>query len=406
MACLMKDFDLAVIGAGIVGLAATNEICSRQPELRIALLDKESEVARHQSGRNSGVLHTGVYYRPGSRKARACVLGRSKMVAFCQQHGIAHDITGKVIVATEPEQQPALQQLRKRAAQNGVSAATIDRKELREIEPHARGVGALHVPQAGIVDYRAVCAALLRLCRARGVEFYPSTRVVGFRQQQRSLVIDTSQQNFRAKFVLNCGGLYSDRLAHLCGAPSIAQIVPFRGHYYHLAGPARDWVRGLIYPVPLAGLPFLGVHLTRDLHGGVHVGPNAVLAAGREAYHRWAIDWEDLAETLTYPGFVQLAARYGRLGGRELLQSLSRRAFAREAALLLPQLRARHLLAAPSGIRAQAVLRDGRLVDDFLFHQVSRSLSVINAPSPAATASLELAREIADRTLDGLAALD
>lgn len=404
----MKEADVVVVGAGIVGLATAYQLAHRYHGIRITLLEKEPGEARHQTGRNSGVLHSGIYYKPGSLKAENCRQGKKAMEVFCAAEGIPYEICGKVIVATTDGEIPALQNIYERGLQNGVLCRLIDPQELRELEPHARGVRAIHVPEAGIVDYRAVCQ---RLCE-RIVEHSGNRIVFGAevrcleasRDGGAELVrIETTAGTFTGRFVINCGGLQSDRLAALGGPAPNLRIVPFRGEYYELEPEARSLVRNLIYPVPRPEFPFLGVHFTRMIGGSVECGPNAVLALGREAYEKYEVNPEDLLEALTYPGFLRLSARYWRVGLGEVHRSVSKAAFVAALQRLLPEIRGEHLVPAPAGIRAQAVAPDGSLVDDFLLHESEHVLSVVNAPSPAATASLNIGKLIAGRVAARLA---
>lgn len=393
----MATFDRAIVGGGILGLATAWELLRRKPGTRVVLLEKEPGLALHQSGRNSGVIHAGLYYKPGSHKARLAVAGNRAMVAFCREHGVRHEVCGKLIVATEDAELPRLQALAGRAAQNGIEVLPLTCDEAREREPQVRCLDALWVPSTGIVSYREVCEKLASLIQAAGGELMLSTKVLRIAADGSEQVLETSRGEVRAKFVVACAGLQSDRLARASGAALEAEILPFRGEYYELAEPRRRLVRGLIYPVPNPAFPFLGVHLTRGIDGSVHAGPNAVLAMAREGYRRRDVDLGDLRELLEFPGLWNLLARHGAEGLRELVRSLSRRVFADSLRRLVPALNDDDLVPAPAGVRAQAVLPDGALVDDFLFVRAPGQLHVCNAPSPAATASLAIAREIADQ---------
>ncbi len=396
------SFDLVIVGAGIVGLATARAIHRAAPTLSLCVIEKEDGVARHQTGHNSGVLHTGIYYKPGSLKARNCTQGRAEMVAFCQEEGIAHEICGKVIVATREAELDPLAELARRAGENGVTAERIDQKQLAELEPEAVGIAGLHVPDAGIVDYKEVSSRLKERLVEAGVHVLLGTQVVGLSQRGQDVFVETTAGRVTCRFVINCGGLQSDRLAALGGADHGVQIVPFRGEYYELTEDARGLVRNLIYPVPRPEFPFLGVHFTRGIHGDVECGPNAVLNGGREEYEKGAINLTDLAETLTFPGFLRLAAKYYQAGAEEMVRSLSKKAFLKAVQALIPKVQDRHLIPAPAGIRAQAVSRDGKLLDDFAIHESPYVLSVINAPSPAATASLMIGKHIAERAEEAL----
>ena len=402
----MLTSDITIIGAGVVGLATAFELSRREPSLSIAVIEKEAGPARHQSGRNSGVLHSGIYYKPGSLKAELCRTGRQAMVEFCASEGITFDVCGKVIVALDEGDLNRLQVLEERAAQNGIRANRISTEELHELEPHASGLGALHVPDTGIVDYRAVCERYAMLVCQRsapgagvGTVQY-STRLKGMSAKGGSIVLHTTNGDVSTGKVINCGGLHSDRVARLLGQQPKVRIVPFKGEYYELTDGARGLVKNLIYPVPDPAFPFLGVHFTRMTTGGVECGPNAVLAMGREAYNPWQPKFSDLFGTFFgTPGFWRFARKHWRAGMGEVHSSLSKSAFVRALQRLVPQIRSEHLVPAEAGIRAQALSADGKLVDDFVFEQTGAILSVCNAPSPAATASLAIAKVVVDRVL-------
>jgi (S)-2-hydroxyglutarate dehydrogenase len=392
--------DLVVVGAGIVGLATVHALSARVPDLRIVLLEKEGGVARHQTGHNSGVVHAGVYYAPGSLKATLCVRGVGLLQAFCREHGLPFEAVGKVIVATRDEEVPRLEALFERGQRNGVPGLRrIDAAALREIEPHAAGVAALHSPRTAIVDYAQVAAALAEVVRARGVRLELLAPVVAVAEEGDDLLVTTPRLSVRARRLVTCAGLHADRLARLAGATPSVRIVPFRGEYYHLVPERRDLVRGLIYPVPDPQLPFLGVHLTRTVHGEVEAGPNAVFALSREGYSHRAIRAGDLVETLAYAGFWRLAGRFWRIGAYEAYRSFSKAAFVASLRRLLPALSGADVQRGGTGVRAQAVGRDGRLVDDFAIVETERALHVLNAPSPAATASLAIGEHLADRVV-------
>jgi L-2-hydroxyglutarate oxidase len=385
---------VAVIGGGILGLATAYELTRRFPSAHVTVIEKEHALAAHQTGHNSGVIHSGVYYKPGSAKARTCTRGGALLRRFCDENGIRYLECGKVIVARSADQIPALEELHRRGVANGVQRVElITRERLREIEPHATGVRALHVPTAAIIDYREVCAALARRIGAAGGEIRTGTRVTRVRDD----VIETTGGEIKVDRYIACTGLQSDRVVRMSGERPDAKIVPFRGEYYELVADKRDLVRGLIYPVPDPRFPFLGVHFTRTIHGGVEAGPNAVLALAREGYRKRDINLRDLAETLTYAGFWRLIAKYWRTAAGEVYRSFSKRAFAKALAQLVPEISASDLVPAEAGVRAQALQPDGALVDDFLIIEKTRSLHVCNAPSPAATASLAIAEEIVTR---------
>lgn len=390
-----ERFDHVVIGGGIVGLATAHALMQRSPGCRIAVLEKEAALASHQTGRNSGVIHSGIYYKPGSLKARLCRAGAAAMVEFCQQHGVAHDICGKVIVATRSEELPRLDELARRGAANGIAVRRIGPEALRELEPHARGVAALHVSSTGIVDYKAVCQRLAQELTAAGAQIFLSTPAIDFRHGSEGWIVRSDSRELRARFLINCAGLYSDRVARSCGAKVDAHIVPFRGEYYELVPERRQLVRGLIYPVPDPAFPFLGVHFTRMIDGSVHAGPNAVLSLRREGYRKRDLHPGELLEVLRFSGFWRLARKHAGDGWRELVRSFSKQAFAASLQALVPEVAAADLVPAQAGVRAQALHPDGRLVDDFLIVHGPDSLHVVNAPSPAATASLEIGKVVA-----------
>ena len=393
----MDRCDLIIVGGGIVGLATAHEVGSRFPGWRLIVLEKEPEVATHQTARNSGVLHSGIYYRPGSLRAQNCRAGKLAMEAFCRQHGIAHEICGKVIVATDVSELPQLTRIFERGQQNGVRCELIGTQRLAELDPHARGVKAIHVPEAGIVDYRAVARKLAEIVQSRGGRIWTSARVRSIDLRSDGVTATTVRGEVFGRYLVNCGGLYSDRIARLSGQELQAQIVPFRGEYYELVEGARELCRNLIYPVPDPSFPFLGVHFTRMIDGAVECGPNAVLAGAREGYRKWDLNPRDLLESLTYSGFRRLARRHWRTGVGELWRSFSKAAFVRALQRLVPEIRADKLRPARAGVRAQALQPDGMLVDDFLILDHRCVVNVCNAPSPAATSALNVARLIVER---------
>ncbi len=394
--------DVIIVGGGIVGLAVALEITKRFPRLRLLLLEKEDRVGRHQSGHNSGVIHSGVYYRPGSQKAKLCVEGARAMIEFCRTHAIPHQICGKVIVATYEEEFPRLEELQRRGEANGLTGLQmIGPEQLREIEPHASGLRALIVPSTGITDYAMVCEKSAELICVQGGTILTSTAVTGLRNLTDELVVETSGAAFSTTYLINCAGLFSDRIAGMAGGKLDVIIVPFRGEYYDLIPERSSLVRALIYPVPDPQFPFLGVHFTRRVGGTVDAGPNAVLAFRREGYHRTDFSPRDLASSLAFPGFWRMAAKHWRSGLDEFHRSFSKPAFVRALQRLLPELRAEDLIPGGSGVRAQALRRDGSLVDDFLFVPAGRMLHVLNVPSPAATASLVIGRSIVRTAEEG-----
>ncbi len=390
-------YDFSIVGGGIVGLATALALGRRFPGARILLLEKESTWAAHQSGHNSGVIHAGIYYTPGSDKARLCREGSRLLVQFCREHHIAHTLCGKVIVATSVLELPGLERLFRRGVANGLAVRQVTREEVSEHEPHVQCVAGLYVPETGIVDYAQVAVAYARVAAAQGAELRLSTTVMGIKPDGTGHILETSAGSFQSRFLINCAGLHSDRIARLAGSRPEAQIVPFRGEYYELVPEKRHLVRTLIYPVPNPEFPFLGVHFTRMIDGSVHAGPNAVLSFKREGYRKSDLDLIDLAEVLAYPGFWKLGVRHWQEGAKEIWRSVSKAAFVRSLQRLVPEVSADDVVPAGAGVRAQALRRDGRLVDDFLFVEAGNALHVCNAPSPAATSSLAIGQAIAQR---------
>lgn len=390
------DCDVLVIGGGIVGLSTAYAITRAAPGTRVTVLEKEPGPARHQTGRNSGVIHSGVYYRPGSLKARYAVRGAAEMVKFCAEYGIAHAVTGKLIVATERAELPRLHALVQRARENGIPVRELGAAQIPEYEPEVRGLAAMHVGTTGVCDYVAVAR---QLAHASGAEIRYGAQVLRIdRRPGLGVAVRTrSGDVLRARVMVNCAGLHCDEIARLTGDDPGMRIVPFRGEYYELARP--ELVRGLVYPVPDPAFPFLGVHLTRGIDGGVHVGPNAVPALAREGYGWGVVRPRELGGTLAWPGSWRIARRHWRYGAGELRRSLSRTAFTTAVRRMLPEVTEDDLVAAPAGVRAQAVLADGTLVDDFLIREGAHAVHVLNAPSPAATASLPIGREVGRRAL-------
>ncbi|MEW2032488.1 L-2-hydroxyglutarate oxidase [Streptomyces roseifaciens] len=399
------DCDVLVVGGGIVGLSTAYAITRARPGTHVVVLEKEPGPALHQTGRNSGVIHSGIYYSPGSLKARFAVRGAAEMVEFCAEQGLPHEITGKLIVAADHEELPRLHALVQRGRENGVPVRELGPAQIAEYEPHVRGVGAIHVGSTGVCDYGAVARRLARLAEDAGasVRYGAQVQVIG--RRGAAVAVRTGLgEVLRARTLVNCAGLHSDRVARLAGDDPAVRIVPFRGEYFELAPGRTDLVRGLVYPVPDPAFPFLGVHLTRGIDGTVHLGPNAVPALAREGYGRTTLRPGELAGTVSWPGSWQLARRHWRYGAGEVRRSLSKRAFTEAARRLLPEVTPEDLIPAPSGVRAQAVLRDGTLVDDFLFAESPRMVHVLNAPSPAATAALPIGREVARRALRAMEA--
>lgn len=394
---MTAQYDVVMVGAGILGLATARELHRRTPGLRMAVIDKEPAPGRHQSGHNSGVLHAGVYYQPGSLKARLCVRGKRLMEEFASESGIPFESCGKLIVALDQSELGRLDDLHDRGRANGVPGLRmLGPGELREIEPYAAGVRAMQVPGTGIIDFARVVEAMARKLHDDGVDVLLGHEVLGIGSRDRTRVVETTAGEVHARHVITCAGLHSDRVAALTSTPEV-KIVPFRGDYYTLVPEARHLCRGLIYPVPDPSLPFLGVHFTRRVDGAVWAGPNAVLALAREGYRRRDVEMRDLGETLRYPGFRRLARRYWRTGAAEVWRDLVKRAFVKELQRYVPSVTADQLVFGPSGVRAQALAPDGRMVDDFLLQEDGSSLHVLNAPSPAATASLAIAEHLADR---------
>ncbi|MEV4733051.1 L-2-hydroxyglutarate oxidase [Saccharopolyspora sp. NPDC049426] len=389
--------DVAIIGGGIVGLATAHALIEQQPDRRITVLDKERHWGAHQTGHNSGVIHSGLYYPPGSAKARFARAGGEAMYRFCTDHGIPVRRTGKVVVATSTDQLPRLAELQRRGTANGVQVSELDQIGLREREPHVRGVRALLVPDAGITDFAAVSEKLAELLAERGVDLRPATELLGVRRDGSDLVLLTDRGEIRTRRAVNCAGLHSDAVAELAGTTPPARVLPFRGEYYETTSFSRDLVNALVYPVPDPAFPFLGVHLTRMIDGSLHVGPNAVPALSREGYRWGAISPSHLQRLATDPGLRVLAKKYWRTGAAEIARSALKPLFLRAARTLLPDLRGHDLLRAEAGVRAQAVTPDGTLVDDFLVVEDENWVHVLNAPSPAATASLLIGKDLAAR---------
>ena len=390
-----RTFDTAVIGGGILGLATARALGLRSNGT-VIVLEAEDTLACHQTGHNSGVIHSGLYYRPGSLKAENCRLGREAMYAFCDEHEIPHERCGKLVVATSTSERPWLDELERRGRANGLSDLTrLEKDELREHEPHVAGVAGLHVPMTGIVDYRQVSQAIAGDVRERDGEIRTGARLVGFRRDNGCFILETTTGVVSAKRLVSCAGLQSDRVARLCGVTPSVRIVPFRGEYYRLESHKASLVRNLIYPVPDPNFPFLGVHFTRMIGGGIEAGPNAVWALKREGYSRTAFSVADTASALTWPGFWKMAGRHWRTGCGELWRSWNKAAFVRALQKLLPEIREDDVAPHGAGVRAQAVAGDGSLLDDFAIERGENQLHVLNAPSPGATASLAIGDTLA-----------
>ncbi|MEZ4733041.1 MAG: L-2-hydroxyglutarate oxidase [Caldilineaceae bacterium] len=390
-------YDVVVIGGGIVGLATAMALTERHAGLGLTVIEAEDQLAKHQTGNNSGVIHSGLYYKPGSLKARNCVEGREALYAFCAEHNIAHDRCGKIVVATLPEELPRLEKLVERGEANGLQGLRRLRgEELRDYEPHVAGLAGLHVPETGIVDYVQVANTYANLVEKAGGAVQKQTRLLACRRERNELRLSTTQGEIRCRYLINCGGLQSDRVARLCGVDPKLKIVPFRGEYYELVPEKHSLVKNLIYPVPDPAFPFLGVHFTRMIHGGVEAGPNAVLAFKREGYTRSSFHLSDALEMAGYLGFWQMARKHWRMGMGEFHRSFSKPAFVKALQRLLPELREEDVHPAGAGVRAQALEPNGALVDDFRIADTDRMIHVLNAPSPAATASISIGREIAE----------
>ncbi len=397
---MASHYDLTIIGGGILGLATAFKVSAAHPDIKLLLLDKEAELAHHQTGHNSGVIHSGLYYRPGSLKAQLCVSGRKELMAFCETHSVPYEICGKVVVATSQSELPRLEELYRRGQANGLKGLElIGPQRLKEIEPHAAGIQALLVPETGIVDYRKVAEAYAEKVRDANGDIRLAQRVVGILDGHEEIVLQTSGGDYRTKYLINCCGLQSDIVAQMMGRANRQsqeehRIIPFRGEYYKLAPEREFLVQNLIYPVPDPTFPFLGVHFTRMARGGVEAGPNAVFAYAREGYRHRDIDLADLWRTLSFRGFWAITAKYWQTGMGELYRSVSKAAFVRALQKLLPEIGERDLIPGGAGVRAQAVSASGALVDDFVISQRQRAIHVLNAPSPGATASLAIGQNI------------
>lgn len=394
-------YDIVIVGGGIVGLATGLKIQKSNPALKIAILEKEDQLAKHQTGNNSGVIHSGLYYKPGSLKATNCINGYHELIQFCEEEKIPFEITGKVVVATRQEQIPLLNTLQERGLQNGLTGTrSITIEELKEYEPHCAGVAAIHVPQTGIVDYYNVALAYGRKIVQGGSEIFLNHKVLSIKHKESINYIETSKGEFKSKLVINCAGLYSDKVAQMNEeSPLDVKIIPFRGEYYKLKADKEYLVKNLIYPVPDPNFPFLGVHYTRMMKGGVEAGPNAVLAFKREGYKKSQINLSELAESLAWPGFQKVAAKYWQTGFGEMYRSFSKAAFTKALQELIPEIQSSDLVDGGAGVRAQACDRTGGLLDDFAIRESKYAINVLNAPSPAATSSLSIGGTVAELAL-------
>ena len=396
-------YDIAIIGAGIVGLATAFQISERRPDLTIQIIDKEDGVARHQTGHNSGVIHSGIYYQPGGSKALNCRKGYGYLLDFARQHGIPHDLCGKVIVATRKAELKQLEEIYQRGSANGLEGIRmLEPEELYEKEPHVQAIRAIWVPQAGIINYKAVAAKYLDLVQQRNGYALFGARVLDISVTRQGVIVHTDQAEVHCKLLINCAGLYSDKIARMTMPELDIQILPFRGEYYELTPEKRHLANNLVYPVPNPNFPFLGVHFTRMIDGGVEAGPNAVLAFKREGYSRWDINLAELTETLSFPGFRKIAQRYWRDGLDEFYRSYSKAAFVKALQHLIPEIGINDLQRGNSGVRAMACDTAGNLIDDFLFLERERVINVCNAPSPAATASLAIGETVAEKAIGRL----
>jgi len=390
-------YDCLMIGGGIVGLATAHQLLNSKPHLKILLLEKEDKLAKHQTGNNSGVIHSGLYYKPGSLKAQNCIRGYEMLLDFASQHGIEYDLCGKVVVATNKQQIPLLDNLYQRGIENGLDKISrINREELREIEPHCAGIDAIKVPYTGIIDYTAISLKLGELIESAGGEIKLSTKVLDIKHDSSGSIVESDKGNFSAKLIINCAGLYSDKIAALTHPNIEVRIIPFRGEYYMLKKEAQSLVKNLIYPVPDPNFPFLGVHFTRMIQGGIEAGPNAVFAFKREGYTKTSINLQELWESLSWPGFRKVATKYWKTGMGEFYRSFSKSAFTSALQELVPEIKQSDLVPAGAGVRAQACDKHGGLIDDFAFLENKHIIHVLNAPSPAATSSLSIGKTIAE----------
>ncbi|WP_134701134.1 L-2-hydroxyglutarate oxidase [Ammoniphilus sp. YIM 78166] len=390
-------YDYIVVGGGIVGLSTAYALTERFPQARIAVIEKESTLAYHQTGHNSGVIHSGIYYKPGSLKARFSRAGGQQLRDFCDQYEIPYEMCGKVIVATEQHELPLLENLYKRGLENGINLTRIGREELKQIEPHTNGLAAIHVKEAGIVKYKSVAETFARVIQERGGDILLNKTVVNIREKQSGIEVECQNAVFTTEYLINCGGLHCDRIAAMQGIETNMKIIPFRGEYYELKPEKSYLVKHLIYPVPNPNFPFLGVHFTRMIDGHIHAGPNAVLSFKREGYKKTDFDLKDLTEVMLYPAFWKIARQNIGEGWKEMVRSFSKKVFVQSLQRLIPEVKEDDLVTSENGVRAQALTKDGKLVDDFLIVSNERSIHILNAPSPAATASISIGQSICER---------
>lgn len=387
----MKQYDLVIIGGGIIGLASAYNILQDNPSLKLALLEKESSIARHQTGHNSGVIHSGIYYKPGSLKAKNCVLGVKKLLKFCDSHDIPYDLCGKLIVATDEDELPRLKELYRRGSENCVEGLNlINQKELKKIEPHVNGIQAIHAPKTGIVDYQKVAQALYEEIQKIGAQVFLEHKVIGIQETNTEIIIQSEKGDFSSKYLINCSGLYADVIAKKSGCKLKDKIVPFRGEYYYLKPEKAPLLNGLIYPVPNPKFPFLGVHLTKRITGEVEVGPNAVLAFAKEGYKKSQMSLKEMGTYLGYIGFWSMVRRHWKVGFYEFYRSYFKSVFLKDIQRLMPDIQENDLIPGGSGVRAQVISPNGKMVDDFLIHSTSKIINVLNAPSPGATSCLAI----------------
>ncbi|HET7629395.1 MAG TPA: L-2-hydroxyglutarate oxidase [Bacillales bacterium] len=387
-------YDFVIIGAGIVGLSVAMQLGENDSDAKIAVIEKEKEISLHQTGRNSGVIHSGIYYKPGSFKAKFAREGNAHMVQFCKENGIPYERCGKLIVAVTEKEVPLMENLYQRGLKNGLSVKKVMKDDIKEIEPNVRAIAGIFVPSTGIVDYRKVAAVYADKIKQKQGDLLTDTEIKGVQMNDDRIVLTTSQGDIQARFLINCAGLYSDKVAEMAGVKTDMKIVPFRGEYYQISANKKTLVKNLVYPVPNPDFPFLGVHFTRMMNGSVHIGPNAVLSLRREGYSKTDIHWREAAEILRYGAFWKIAGSNMREGMKEMIKSFSKRAFVKDVQRYFPQLEEKDLVPAKAGVRAQALSRDGKLLDDFFIVKHDRAVHVCNAPSPAATASLEIGARI------------